>query len=155
MPRLPGVAVFILRILFGGFFIVSGVLKAQDPGEFLLNVRSFQMTPDPWSAWLAMGLPWLEIFAGAALVFGHAVRGALLVFVASLLVFIAALAQAWIRGIDVTCGCFGKSENRTNYPLQIGFDLVLLAVGIFLAWVRKRVRPGPPPIVAASEVRVL
>jgi putative oxidoreductase len=138
LRRPVALAAFMLRLLFGGLFLFSGALKAIDPGEFLLNIRSFQMLEDPWAAMLAVGLPWLEIFGGAALVLGSLVRGALLVFITSIIVFVVALAQAWSRGLDVTCGCFGRSENQTNFPQQFAFDLALLAIAGFLWWVRAK-----------------
>jgi putative oxidoreductase len=133
-PRALAVSGLLLRVLFGVMFVVSGALKAADPGVFLLDVRSFQILGDPWAAWLAMSLPWLEIICGLALAAGGWAGGALVILAAAIAVFIGALAQAWARGIDVTCGCFGRSENHTNFPLQIGFDIVLLAVAAFLLW---------------------
>jgi putative oxidoreductase len=141
IPRPLAWAAFVVRFLFGGLFLLAGILKASDPGEFLLNIRSFQMIGDPWAAILAVGLPWLEIFGGAALMLGSLVRGALLVFLTSITVFLIALTQAWARGLDVTCGCFGSSENRTNYPSQIIFDLVLLAIAGSLWWVGLKLTP--------------
>ena len=133
-----GVAItgLVLRLLFGALFIVSGALKAVDPGVFLLDVRSFQVLRDPWAAWLAMTLPWLEIISGLALVLGGLARGALVIFLISIALFIGALAQAWARGLDVTCGCFGRSENHTDFPAQIGFDALLLVAGGFLWWMQ-------------------
>jgi uncharacterized membrane protein YphA (DoxX/SURF4 family) len=138
IPRALAVAGLTLRVLFGGLFIVSGALKAGDPGAFLLDVRSFQVLGDPWAAWLAMSLPWIEIVCGAALVAGGWASGALVILGAAIAVFIGALGQAWARGIDVTCGCFGRSENHTNFPLQIGFDIILLAVAGFLLWLHMK-----------------
>jgi putative oxidoreductase len=138
IDRPLALAAFALRVVFGGLFVISGALKALDPGAFLLNIRSFQMIDDPWAAVLALGLPWLEILAGAALVLGGLARGALLIFITSITIFLVALGRAWARGLDVTCGCFGNSGNHTNFRGQIAFDLGLLAVAGLLWWFRAK-----------------
>jgi putative oxidoreductase len=124
------------RIILAGVFLYAGVLKASDPGLFLLDVRSFQILRDPWAAVLALGLPWLEILAGLALLLGGWARGALLVMAGMLVSFGIALVAAWTRGLDVTCGCFGASENHTNFPEVLTRDAALLALVVFVAWAR-------------------
>lgn len=128
------VLALVARIVLAGVFLYAGTLKALNPQEFLLDVRSFQMLRDPWAAWLALGLPWLEIFCGVALLLGGWTRGACLVLGGLLLVFAAAFIQAWARGIDVTCGCFGKTENKTNFGQSLAIDGGLLVLTVFLAW---------------------
>ena len=60
----------VLAWAFGGIFVFSGWLKVEDPARFLVSVRSFHILPDPFAAWLALGLPWLEILAGLAVATG-------------------------------------------------------------------------------------
>jgi uncharacterized membrane protein YphA (DoxX/SURF4 family) len=124
----------ILHFFFGGVFVYSGLLKAADPISFLDDVRSFDLLGDPWSAWVAMGLPWLEIFAGLAVMSGFMRPGGLMILNASLLVFLVAIGISWWRGIDIRCGCFGHSDASSNYRDLILRDLLLLAAGIVLVW---------------------
>ncbi|MBK8095232.1 MAG: DoxX family membrane protein [Verrucomicrobiaceae bacterium] len=131
----------ILHLLFGGLFIYAGIVKAADPQSFLDDVRSFDLLRDPWSAWLAMGLPWLEIFAGLAVVTGFFRPGGLLVLNAALIAFLGAIGIAWYRGIDIRCGCFGASAATSDYLSLLARDLVLLALGLWLAW---RARANQP-----------
>jgi putative oxidoreductase len=137
-PALMGAALT-ARVVLAGVFLYAGALKALDPQEFLLDVRSFQMLRDPWAAVLALGLPWLEIFCGIALLLGGWTRGACLVLAGLLLAFAVAFIQAWARGIDVTCGCFGKTENKTNFGQSLAIDGALLALTALVWWVRVRV----------------
>ncbi|TLD70169.1 DoxX family protein [Phragmitibacter flavus] len=118
---------------FGGVFVYSGVLKALDPGRFLISVRSFQMLPDPYAAWMALGLPWLEILAGLAVVTGVMRRGGLLVLNAALVGFAVALGVAWSRGLDVECGCFGGGGETAIVDALLR-DAVLLVAGVWL-WI--------------------
>lgn len=135
--RERGMSPWIIRVLawiFGGVFVYAGFLKAADPAGFLFDVRSFQILPDPFAAWLALGLPWLEIFGGLAVMTGRLRQGGLLVLNASLLVFLGALLSAWVRDLDVSCGCFGGGGASGREALQAALwrDLVLLALGGFL-----------------------
>src|SRR3954468_15185113 len=84
----------VLAWIFGGIFIYSGWLKVQDPARFLVSVRSFHVLPDPFAAWLALALPWLEMFSGIAVLTGWLRRGGLLLLNASLVVFAIALLSA-------------------------------------------------------------
>lgn len=128
-PRTPaGIIALTLRMLLGALFIYSGWEKARDPILFLNSVRSFQILDDPYSAWLAMGLPWLEILAGGALLTGVLADGGLTVIAGMLAVFIWAIVYSWQRGLDIECGCFGKEAQDTNYTDLILRDAGLLAV---------------------------
>ena len=124
----------LLHFLFGGVFVYAGLLKVADPMSFLDDIRSFDLLGDPWAAWLAMGLPWLEIFAGLAVMSWFLRSGGLLILNGSLVVFLAAIGIAWWRGIDIRCGCFGHADATSSYYDLILRDLLLLLAGIVLAW---------------------
>lgn len=129
----------ILHLIFGGVFVYAGVLKAIDPARFLLDIRSFELLADPYAAWLAMFLPWLEIFSGVAVITGCLRRGGLLLLNASLLIFLFAISLSWYRGIDIRCGCFGdRGDATSNYVELILRDVVLLAIGLAALALRNR-----------------
>ena len=90
----------LLHLVFGGVFVYAGVLKAWNPQAFLDDVRSFDLLGDPWAAWLAMGLPWLEIFAGLAVITGVLRRGGLLVLNGALVGFLG--KAVWEEERDVS-----------------------------------------------------
>lgn len=125
----------ILHLLFGGVFIYAGGMKAWDPGVFLMDVRSFDLLPDPYAAWLALFLPWLEIFCGLAVISGLFRKGGLLVLNGSLVAFLIAIGISWSRGINIQCGCFGDTgDAASNYVQLIVRDVLLLALGLYLQW---------------------
>ena len=126
----------LLHLVLGGVFVYAGVLKAWNPQVFLDDVHSFDLLGDPWAAWLAMGLPWLEIFAGLAVITGVLRRGGLLVLNGALVVFLAVIALSWYRGIDIRCGCFGSAEASSNYIELIVRDVFLLVLGLWLFLLR-------------------
>lgn len=135
----------ILHLLFGGVFVYAGVMKAWRPMVFLDDVRSFALLPDPYAGMLAMFLPWLEIFGGLAVITGCLRKGGLLVLNGSLIAFLIAISIAWFRGTDIRCGCFGDSGAATsNYAELIARDLVLLALGLWLAFKQLRTANREP-----------
>lgn len=135
----------ILHLLFGGIFVYAGVMKAWRPMVFLDDVRSFALLPDPYAGMLAMFLPWLEIFGGLAVITGCLRKGGLLVLNGSLIAFLIAISIAWFRGTDIRCGCFGDSGAATsNYAELIARDLVLLALGLWLAFKQLRTTNREP-----------
>ena len=133
-----GVFAWICRLVLGGAFLLAGYLKARDPTQFLFDVRSFQLLPDPYAALLAMGLPWLEIFAAVGILLKRLYLGSLAVLCVSLIVFIMAIAWSWHRGLDISCGCFGKSAGDLSYTWHIVRNAGLLLIGICLLWLERR-----------------
>jgi putative oxidoreductase len=73
---------------------------------------------------------------------GAARRSALRLLLVLTAVFIAAITSAWIRGLDIRCGCFGAASTA---PLShdLAFDLVLCSV--LLCLLRADGRSGSPP----------
>jgi putative oxidoreductase len=129
----------ILRLLAGGVFLVAGVLKVLDPAHFAAAIDHFRLLPYFAVAPLALYLPWLEIVCGLAVFAGAARRSALVLLFAMTVVFIAAIASAWMRGLDIRCGCFGAASTAPlTYDLV--FDVVLGGVLFWLLLVEGR--PG-------------
>lgn len=133
----------LLTLIFGGLFVYAGVLKLRDPSVFLADIRSFDLLSDPYAAWLALSLPWLEVFAGLAVITGILRSGGLLLLNAALVGFFIAIGSAWWRGLDITCGCFGGDAAKSNYTELFVRDALLLALGLALMWMHQR-SPSPP-----------
>lgn len=119
----------LVRLVLAGTFIAAGALKLPDPWSFATEIHNYQLTPWPVSVLSAFYLPWLEILAGLALLTMRWQSGALLALGVMTIVFTAALSLAWARGLDISCGCFGKNSSGgpANYPLLLLRDLALLA----------------------------
>ena len=151
LPRSPsGVVALTARWSLAAVFIAAGYFKALNPAAFLMDVRSFQLLDDPWAAWLAMSLPWLEILCGLALFSGILLDGALLTITGMLSAFLAAILYSWHRGIDLQCGCFGENPDVSNYRELIIRDVLLLTTAIALFAYRWHVSRQPPPPAALT-----
>jgi uncharacterized membrane protein YphA (DoxX/SURF4 family) len=123
----------IVTLVFGALFIWSGIAKLKDPMTFADAVRNFRIVGDPIAPAVALFLPWLEVFAGIALMSGKFAKGGAFILLASMVFFTAAIGISWIRGLDITCGCFGDNE-IVNYPVKMTQNVVLLAVGFAIWW---------------------
>ena len=125
----------LLRLAFGGLFVYAGGVKLIEPlglVSFTDDIRTFHLLSDPWVAWLAMSLPWFELFCGIAVMIGPLRQGGLILLNLSLLGFLGALISAWVRGLDVSCGCFGHADAHASVLELIWRDLGLLVVGCWL-----------------------
>ena len=131
---------FVFRLILGGVLLVAGGLKVTDPYASATSVRAYQILPIDLANFLGFVLPFAEVAIGLFLIVGIWVRLAAIVGGALMLMFIVAIGQAWIRGISLDCGCFGKGGLlETNelpvctYALEIARDiaLALLAGYIF------------------------
>ena len=142
------IILFLLRLILGGVFIYAGALKIVDPAEFARAVHNFQLTPRLLSTLIAIYLPWLEVLAGLALILRRLPLGAALALTAMSAVFLIALTSAWMRGLDISCGCFSKEEHKiqTHFPQLFLRDAALLAaaVTLFIAEFRRPLQSRQP-----------
>lgn len=83
---------------------------------FLKDIGNFRLVGEPWDAVIAYTLPWLEMIVGLCLILHIQQRGASLLATLMTVVFLGAIISAWTRGIDLHCGCFGKSTEAVHYP---------------------------------------
>lgn len=138
---LPKVAT-IARLILGGVFIYMGAVKALHPVDFLKLVRQYEMTSNHVLLnSIAGALPWFEIFCGALLVLGVAVRGAGIIAFAMLIPFtflvinrakdIAAIKHIPLCAVKFNCGC-GGAEMFICHKVAENAGLIALALVVVL-----------------------
>ena len=115
-------------------------LSLVNPAEFASDIDNYKILPWPVSVALAFYLPWLEIFCALGLVFRFLYRGALSILTMSILVFTLATIAAKVRGLDITCGCFGHASQHWSFPAHLATNLAILValLALFFAYARKR-----------------
>jgi len=121
-----------LDFVLAAIFIYSGVVKAIDPVQLASDIDNFKILPWPVSVALAFYLPWLEILCALGLVFRVLYRGALLILTASIVIFTLAITAAKVRGLDITCGCFGHASQHWSFPSHLATNLAILAALLVL-----------------------
>ena len=125
------------RWFLGGLFVYTGLEKGLDPASFLKLVRQYDMVQTPFLLnSIAATLPWFEVFCGALLLAGIAVRGTALTLAGVLIPFTAvvwhrALVFQGARAIPFCavkfdCGC-GMGEEFICRKLLENAGLILLA----------------------------
>jgi putative oxidoreductase len=117
----------ILDFVLAGIFIYAGALKAFDPVQFASDIDNYKILPWPVSVALAFYLPWLEILCAFGLVFRFLYRGALAILTGSIVLFTLAITAAKVRGLDITCGCFGHASQHWSFPSHLATNVAILA----------------------------
>ena len=139
MPQGKTIPLHILRIALGLFFLVVGILKLRDLDAFTEDIFNYQILFPPYDGYAAYLVAWLEVIAGLAVTIGFwGLRGGLILIAGMLVSFITALSNAAAKGLNINCGCFGSSDEPTNYPLHIGMNVALLLLTAFLFWQQTR-----------------
>ena len=129
----------IVDVIVGGLFIYAGAIKVLDPVQFAIDIDNYKILPWTIGVGLAFYLPWLEIFCGLALIVRRLYLGGLSILTALVAVFLVATIAAKVRGLDITCGCFGHASQNWNFPTHLALDLAILGALLALS---VRVLPG-------------
>jgi putative oxidoreductase len=128
----------LMDLLVGGIFIYAGVTKAIDPLRFAIDIDNYKMLPWAVGVGLAFYLPWLEMLCGLALILRFFYRGGLFILSALTSVFIAASIIAKVRGLDITCGCFGHASKNWSFTPHLALDCVIL-IALIALWIASRI----------------
>jgi uncharacterized membrane protein YphA (DoxX/SURF4 family) len=135
-----------LALLLGGVFVFASHDKIWWPERFARILYHYQVIgpsavlPPLLPNLFAVSLPWVELLAGLALIFGLWRREASLLTGLLLVVFIAAVGSTLWRGIDIeNCGCFSLDAHGRSAGLKLILqDLGLLVAALILAFVPSR-----------------
>jgi uncharacterized membrane protein YphA (DoxX/SURF4 family) len=129
----------VARLVVGAVWIVAGAIKLPDPASSVQAVRAYQLLPGGMATTVGQLLPVVEVVIGLTLVLGVLTRGAAVASAILFVVYIAAIASVWARGISIDCGCFGGGGFDPNatakYPWEIARDVGLLLLSGYLVWV--------------------
>jgi putative oxidoreductase len=122
------------HLRFTSVFSDLGNLSLANAAEFASDIDNFKLLPWPVSVALAFYLPWLEIFCALGLLFRFLYRGALSILTLSVVVFTLAIIAARVRGLDITCGCFGHASQHWSFPAHLATNLAILAALLTLGF---------------------
>ena len=144
------------RLVLGGVLLVAGYLKVIAPDKSQMAVRSYEMLPNSIANLLGLVLPFLEIAIGVLLVLGALTKVMAALGGLTMVIFITAISQAWARGLNIDCGCFGGggavAPGQTKYLQEILRDtgLALLA-GYLIGYPVTKFSVDKKPIKSTSE----
>ena len=126
--------VLIARLALAGVFVMAALPKIQDPVAFAVSVAAFRVIDTDLSAWVALFLPWLELVIGLGILMPAIRRTSAALIGVLLFVFIVLHSSAWVRGLDISCGCFGAEtgESSTDYRWLILRNVLLLGAALLV-----------------------
>jgi uncharacterized membrane protein YphA (DoxX/SURF4 family) len=96
----------VVRWILGALLILAAISKFLDRSGFAESIESYQLRlPASIVHAIAVGLPCIEMICGLMLVLKIQLRAALLCALLLFAIFTAVTAQAWGRGLQISCGC--------------------------------------------------
>ncbi len=125
----------LLRIGMGLFFLATGLQKISgldETAQFL--IRSQLFLPEIVALPLACTGVAMELVVGACLLGRFHYRGAAAWGIIMCSVFLLLYAQAWARGLTLSCNCLGSTHAIDNYPLDTGMRFLLLGAMTLILW---------------------
>lgn len=132
----------LIRIFLCALFIYSGFVKAWNPGIFFHDVLSYRILSAFPSTGVVWYLPYLEIVCGIALLIHGFIRVAAKVLSGLIILFMAAITSAWVRGLDISCGCFGAQEQEPmDYRLMLLRNITLLILVVWIGYFNNKLPP--------------
>lgn len=127
--RLGLVLEWLCRIVLAAVFLFAAVPKLLEPMTFakdMVNYRvSFPLIGQDYVFLAAVFMPAFELVGALALLVPRWKRAGSLIVGGLLLLFIILIAQAVIRGLNIDCGCFGRSVVALTLAQEVGFSKIL------------------------------
>lgn len=123
---------FLGRLLASGVFAFAALSKLPDPTATHLAVYQYRILSWETSELFALLLPWLELVAAAGLWIPRVALGACTLNAALNLLFLGAIGSALFRDLDISCGCFGASNQLGGLLPRLFEDVLLLSVNLML-----------------------
>lgn len=127
----------VFRLVLGGVFLYAGASKTLDPGGLAVSIRSYGLGLPEWFVTLsAYALPPFEVLVGLYLLVGLFTGTSAWTANGLMILFIVALAQGALRGLEIDCGCFGSAsgDEASSLWVDLARDFGLLALGLQLAF---------------------
>jgi uncharacterized membrane protein len=123
----------VFRWIIGALLIFAALGKLADLQEFYNTLLAYRLPlSSPILCAVAMILPWLELLCGLLLLANIRTAAALGWSAFLFAVFAICTAQAWVRGLNIGCGCL----NLTIIGIHRGSEIAKLMESPAFAFVR-------------------
>jgi putative oxidoreductase len=100
-----------VRIILGIVFLISSYSKLKDPIGFVQAIENYKIFGALLSRWGAIFIPALEFILAILLITGRWMKETFIITAALFTIFDVMIIQAHLRGLDISCGCFGSSHS--------------------------------------------
>lgn len=138
-------AIFVYAAYTKLFQFVDGRLHLMPWQLFAMGIDSYQLLPQSLVELVAKTLPWFELLIGLLLIAGRWVRFASTSTSLLLVVFMSLMIRAYIKGQEISCGCFGPGEIISwKTLLRDGSMLAASLIVTAMAFLSRRKSIGNP-----------
>jgi len=144
------------RWLLGALLIWAGAAKLAAPRLFFLALLDYRLpAPDTALRLIAVTLPWIELLCGLALCIDRWAETVRPLAAALCGAFVVATGQAWLRGLEISCGCFGAKETGVWATPAVAFfrALLLLSLALWLVTEQRAAASGGRSARTPRKVR--
>jgi uncharacterized membrane protein YphA (DoxX/SURF4 family) len=135
------------RIFVGILFIISGLIKLNDPLGFSYKLSEYFSEPvfnipffEPFSLSIALFLVILEVFLGVMLLIGYKSKLTIWSLVLLIIMFTFLTFYSAYYNVVKDCGCFGDALHLTPWQ-SFTKDIVLLFFILILFFNKKSIKP--------------
>lgn len=130
----------LIRIVVGGVFLLFGVIKIIEDHEiFYQSIRDYQMLPEAFIPVFGTVLPWIEVVLALFFLVGLFARLSAFGLLGLLLMFMIAITQAVLRGLELSdCGCSGSRIRLGESPEEVLLRDGILLIGVLWFLWKKR-----------------
>ncbi len=132
--------VLIFRIFIASVFIFSGIEKITSPEKFADAILNYKLFPIFSINLIAIIIPWLELFIGVLLLFGIWIKENSMISFILLILFTVLVATTMLRGLDISCGCFGTKFAQKVGLLKIGENTILMVISYIVFQFESRIK---------------
>ena len=128
----------LMRIILGLVFIVASYDKLLNPQQFARDISNYHLIPFGLENFVAIILPWIELFIGTSLIIGIMVEGSAIATGVLLIMFNFLVFQAMVRGFNIECGC-GLKEGEIVGVQKLIENFTLLIFFLYNFYQKKRI----------------
>jgi uncharacterized membrane protein YphA (DoxX/SURF4 family) len=126
--------ILILRLGFGFLLIYASVDKIRHPFEFAEVVENYRVFGPDLSRLVAVFVHYLEALTGLLLITGIWLDAAVSINGLLMAGFLFLVLQAFIRGLDINCGCFMVAGEAPIGLIKILENIIFAGSGGLLVW---------------------
>ncbi len=132
----------LLRFGFGILLIFSSFHKIIHPWGFSFDVENYRIVGEGISRLVAVWLPYLELILALLLISGIWLNAAVIINVLLMGLFFLMVLQAYVRGLDISCGCFYPGGEDSIGPVKIIENVVFLGLSVILLLIYQNSLPA-------------
>lgn len=122
------------RVLLSSVLLTSSLVHFQNLPLFYRSVTAYRLWPEILGTGVTLGVPTLSFMSAVAIWYRPIRRWGVWLALLLMVVFFAAQVSVLVRGLDISCGCFGGASGDSitwlsaSMPLGLAFIATALLI---------------------------